>query len=117
MLIYGAPIDRQPLGHRPRQEVRERGMGRDLDVWVLWQFVVGRGCVCVEAGYQVSLAPSLTLWSTQWTHVVLLKDEGRETKDESVMVANADECSIETWALEEAKRRLQAEGTLPEDDA
>lgn len=23
--------------------------------------------------------------------------------------------SIETWALEEAKRRLQAEGTLPED--
>jgi len=27
------------------------------------------------------------------------------------------ECSIETWALEEAKRRLQAEGTLPEDDA
>jgi len=25
--------------------------------------------------------------------------------------------SIETWALEEAKRRLQAEGTLPEDDA
>lgn len=24
--------------------------------------------------------------------------------------------SIETWALEEAKRRLQAEGTLPEDE-
>jgi len=56
MLIYGALIDRQPLGHRPRQEVRERGMGRDLDVWVLWQSVAGRGCVCVEAGYQVSLA-------------------------------------------------------------
>jgi len=31
-------------------------MGGDLDVWVLWQFVVGRGCVCVEAGYEVSLA-------------------------------------------------------------
>lgn len=24
--------------------------------------------------------------------------------------------SIETWALEEAKRRLQAEGILPEED-
>lgn len=25
-------------------------------------------------------------------------------------------CSIETWALEEAKRRLQAEGILPEEE-
>lgn len=29
--------------------------------------------------------------------------------------ANTLACSIEVWALEEAKRRLQAEGTLPED--
>lgn len=29
---------------------------------------------------------------------------------------SCDDCSIETWALEEAKRRLQAEGTIPEDE-
>jgi len=43
-----------------------------------------------------------------------MKDEGLPHNG---VDANADECSIETWALEEAKRRLQAEGTLPEDDA
>ena len=28
----------------------------------------------------------------------------------------ANRCSIETWALEEARRRLQAEGTLAEEE-
>ena len=63
-----------------------------------------------------------TQWTqhTQWTQllcycaIVLFEDEGSAMLRLKLIT---HECSIETWALEEAKRRLQAEGTLPEDDA
>lgn len=36
-----------------------------------------------------------------------------QTNDNPMLMSNN---SIETWALEEAKRRLQAEGILPEEE-
>lgn len=68
----------------------------------------------------------ISLTRGEFVFLVKLGGEGRESgkrhwaewieRAEGIQLeANAIACSIEVWALEEAKRRLQAEGTLPED--
>lgn len=72
------------------REVRERRLGESLGVWLLRQPAIGRSRILLQARHKV-------------THLL----------DKFRFCAPADSfSSIQTWALEEARRRLEAEGIL-----
>ena len=115
-----------------------------MGVWVLGQSAVWHCAVCLQAGYLVSRLFLIRLWwrgSARWSgggwidwrFGIMCGKDGTIAAwwNETVMtiisltMQNAGANSraltigrdrIQTWALEEARRRLEAEGILPDPD-